>query len=62
LLGADEQAGEVHDGHAGGQPAYHGRIEQAAGVIAKRFGGVAYPPSALTRELMGWEPVQGSPG
>ena len=34
--GGDEQAGEVHDGYAGGQPAHDGRVEQAAGVIPQR--------------------------
>ena len=26
--GGDERAGEVHDGHAGGQPAYDGALDQ----------------------------------
>jgi len=34
--GDDEQAGDVHDGHACGQAAYDGGVEQTAGVIAKR--------------------------
>jgi hypothetical protein len=34
--GADEQAGEVHNGHTRGQPAHDGGIEQTACVIAKR--------------------------